>query len=248
MNVLIAGATSAIAQASAKQMLVKMEVDIHFILLARDNERATIVADDLRARGALKTSVITADLSQVNQLDSLLTDIQQQHGAIDIALLAHGQLPDHKSIQNSNIEVQKALDLNAISYIQMMTTLARIMEQAETGSIAIISSVAGDRGRQSNYIYGAAKGTVSLFAQGLRNRLSSKGIDVITIKPGFVDTPMTDGFDKSGPLWATTDQVAEDIVNAILKKRSIVYTPWFWAPIMLVIKCIPEFIFKRLSL
>jgi short-subunit dehydrogenase len=114
--------------------------------------------------------------------------------------------------------------------------------------IAVISSVAGDRGRQSNYVYGAAKGMVSLFAQGLRNRLAKSNVDVVTIKPGFVDTPMTAEFDKSGLLWAKPEQIAAGIIKAMQKGKGEVYLPWFWWGIMLIIKHIPEAIFKRLSL
>jgi short-subunit dehydrogenase len=111
----------------------------------------------------------------------------------------------------------------------------------------VISSAAGDRGRQSNYVYGAAKGAVSIFMQGLRNRLHSSGVRVLTIKPGFVDTPMTAAFSK-GVLWARPQQVARGIYKAIEKKKDIVYLPWFWSPIMRVIRGVPEAIFKRLRL
>ncbi len=111
----------------------------------------------------------------------------------------------------------------------------------------MIGSVAGDRGRQSNYVYGTAKGALALFLQGMRNRLSKRGVQVLTIKPGFVDTPMTASFPK-GPLWATPDKVAEDIEKAIDKRRDVLYTPGFWRLIMLIIKSVPEAIFKRLSL
>jgi len=115
------------------------------------------------------------------------------------------------------------------------------------GSLAVISSVAGDRGRQSNYVYGAAKGMVSLFLQGLRNRLSKKNVQVLTIKPGFVDTPMTAAFTK-GALWAKPEAVARGIVKAVDKRRDEVYLPGFWRLIMLLIRHIPESLFKKLSL
>jgi hypothetical protein len=107
--------------------------------------------------------------------------------------------------------------------------------------------VAGDRGRQSNYVYGAAKSMVSTFLQGLRNRLNGRGVHVLDIKPGFVDTPMTAEF-KKGALWATPDQVAKAIVRAIKKRQNTLYTPFFWAGIMWIIRMIPEFIFKKLKL
>jgi short-subunit dehydrogenase len=121
------------------------------------------------------------------------------------------------------------------------------MEPRGQGTIAVISSVAGDRGRQSNYVYGAAKGMVTRFLQGLRNRLARKGVQVLTIKPGFVDTPMTAAFPK-GLLWAKPESVAQGIVAAVDRKKDVVYLPGFWCLIMMIIRHIPEFIFKKLSL
>jgi short-subunit dehydrogenase len=128
-----------------------------------------------------------------------------------------------------------------------MTLAANRLEAQQHGTLAVISSVAGDRGRQSNYLYGAAKAAVSTFSSGLRQRLAKSGIDVVTIKPGFVDTPMTQNL-KKGALWATPDNVARGIVSAIDRRRSVVYLPWFWSVIMLAIKHIPEPIFKRIKL
>ena len=122
------------------------------------------------------------------------------------------------------------------------------MQGIKSGTMVLIGSVAGDRGRQSNYIYGTAKGCVSIFAQGLRNRLYKYGVNVITVKPGLTDTPMTDGMNKDGILWSSPDKVAQDIVRAIRKNKSIVYSPSYWRFIMFVIRNIPEIIFKKLSL
>jgi decaprenylphospho-beta-D-erythro-pentofuranosid-2-ulose 2-reductase len=128
-----------------------------------------------------------------------------------------------------------------------MTALASRMETQRRGVLAVISSVAGDRGRQSNYLYGSAKAAVNTFASGLRQRLAKSGVGVVTIKPGFVDTPMTRDFRK-GALWATPDAVARGIMRAADRGSSVVYLPWFWSPIMLIIRHIPEFIFKRIKL
>ena len=139
------------------------------------------------------------------------------------------------------------MQTNALSVISLLTLLANHFEQQRHGCIAVISSVAGDRGRQSNYVYGTAKGALSIFLQGLRNRLHKSGVQVLTVKPGFVDTPMTASLPK-GPLWATPEKVAEDIDKAIENKRNVLYTPSFWFLIMAIIKSVPESIFKRLSL
>ena len=139
------------------------------------------------------------------------------------------------------------IDTNALSVIALSTLIANRLAWQEKGALAVISSVAGDRGRQSNYVYGAAKGMVSLFLQGLRNRMFKHGVQVLTVKPGFVDTPMTSGFDK-GHLWASAEQVARGIVRAIDTRRDVVYLPGFWWPIMWIIRHLPEGYFKKLKL
>ena len=141
----------------------------------------------------------------------------------------------------------KEIDINGLSVIALSTRLGNIFEAQGRGSLAVISSVAGDRGRQSNYVYGAAKGMVSLFLQGMRNRLSRKGVQVLTIKPGFVDTPMTAALPK-GALWAKPEAIANGIVRAIERERDEVYLPGFWWMIMAIIRHVPERVFKRLSL
>jgi short-subunit dehydrogenase len=126
--------------------------------------------------------------------------------------------------------------------------LSNRFEAQGSGVIAIISSVAGDRGRQSNYVYGSAKAAVSAFASGLRQRLYPKGVRVVTVKPGFVDTPMTAAIKRKGALWATPDRVARDIVRAMDRGTPVIYTPWFWRIIMFVIRSVPETVFRRLRL
>jgi short-subunit dehydrogenase len=164
-----------------------------------------------------------------------------------VALIAHGTLPDQKACEASVELLQQEIDNNGLSVVALCTRLANLMEPRGQGTIAVISSVAGDRGRQSNYVYGAAKGMVTRFLQGLRNRLARKGVQVLTIKPGFVDTPMTAAFPK-GLLWAKPESVAQGIVAAVDRKKDVVYLPGFWCLIMMIIRHIPEFIFKKLSL
>jgi decaprenylphospho-beta-D-erythro-pentofuranosid-2-ulose 2-reductase len=162
-------------------------------------------------------------------------------------LIAHGTLPDQAQVQASVEGTLQAFTTNALSYISLLTLLAERLEQQRRGWIAVISSVAGDRGRGSNYVYGAAKGAVSLFTSGLRARLSKVGIAVVTIKPGFVDTPMTAHL-KKNPLYVSPARVGKCIYTAMLKGEDVVYVPWFWRYIMLIIRLIPERVFKRLSL
>jgi short-subunit dehydrogenase len=162
-------------------------------------------------------------------------------------LIAHGTLPDQQLTQRSVELTMKELSTNALSTISLLTLVANVFESQKSGAIAVITSVAGDRGRQSNYIYGSAKAMVTTFLSGLRQRLTPQGIAVITIKPGFVDTPMTKEF-KKGLLWAQPQQVAKSIVKACEKGSSVIYTPSFWALIMLIIKIIPERIFQKLKI
>ena len=147
----------------------------------------------------------------------------------------------------SEMCIRDSININFTSVAGFITILANYFEKMGEGTIAVISSVAGDRGRQSNYIYGAAKGGVTKFLQGLRNRLSQKNIQVLTIKPGLVDTPMTAHLPKN-PLYVKPDFVAKSIIRAIEKKKDVIYVPEYWRLIMWVIIHIPEFIFKRLKL
>jgi decaprenylphospho-beta-D-erythro-pentofuranosid-2-ulose 2-reductase len=129
----------------------------------------------------------------------------------------------------------------------LLTLIGNRFEEQRNGCIAVISSVAGDRGRQSNYVYGAAKGALTVFLSGLRNRLVKAGVTVITIKPGFVDSPMTASFRK-GFLWVSPAVVGRGVYRAIVSRKDVVYLPWYWRYIMMAVVLIPERMFKRLSL
>jgi len=156
-------------------------------------------------------------------------------------------LPDQRECERSVAKTLEAFQTNAISTIALLTEIANRFEARGRGVIAVISSVAGDRGRQSNYVYGAAKGAVNIFTQGLRNRLAKKGVAVVTIKPGFVDTPMTAHLPKNA-LFASPEYVGARIFKAIERREDVVYVPWFWFFIMTLIRHVPERIFKRLNL
>ena len=168
-------------------------------------------------------------------------------GEVDVVLIAYGTLPDQRACEQNVAAALEAFEINALSTIGLLTHLANRFEQQEHGTIAVISSVAGDRGRQSNYVYGAAKGAVTIFLQGLRNRLHRAGVSVLTIKPGFVDTPMTAHLSKNA-LWSRPQAVAQAVHRAIRTHRNVVYVPGFWRLILLVIRSIPERVFKRLKL
>lgn len=244
LNVLIIGATSAIAEATARRYAAR---GARLFLVARDASRLADIAADLKVRGAADVGQATLDVNRVSEHAGVLDQAWLLLQNIDVALIAHGTLPDQGACESS-VEVALAeFATNGTSTIALMTALAPRLESQRKGTLVVISSVAGDRGRQSNYLYGAAKAAVSTFASGLRQRLAKVGVEVVTIKPGFVDTPMTRAFRK-GPLWATPDAVAAGIVRAANRGRSVAYLPWFWRPIMLVIRHIPESIFKRLKL
>jgi NAD(P)-dependent dehydrogenase (short-subunit alcohol dehydrogenase family) len=169
------------------------------------------------------------------------------YGGLDVALVAHGVLPDQARCQADSDEALASLEVNLLSVVALLTPLANRFEAAGGGCIAVISSVAGDRGRQSNYIYGSAKGGLDRFLEGLRNRLFRSGVAVVTLKPGFVDTPMTAGL-RQGPLFATARRAGRAVHRAIERRRDVAYIPWFWRPIMAIIRALPEPVFKRLRL
>lgn len=177
--------------------------------------------------------------------DTLLDEAFARFDGFDAVLLAHGVLPDQPACESSAEAALASFDTNARSTIAWLTTLANRFEHQGKGTIAVISSPAADRGRSSNYVSGAAKAAVSTFASGLRQRLFAKGVRVLTLSPGFVDTPMTAGLPKGGPLWASPDRVAADIERALRGGFGTVYRPWFWRWIMLIIRSIPERVFVR---
>jgi short-subunit dehydrogenase len=243
-NIVIFGATSAIAEQAARVWAGRGD---RLVLVGRNAEKLSAIAEDLKVRGATLAHALSLDLDQVDEHSALIAEIERQLGTIDVALIAHGKLGNQSEAEKNFSEAQSIWQTNFVSAASLMTLLAPLLEKQGSGTIAAISSVAGDRGRKSNYVYGSAKGALSIFLSGLRNRLYSSGAHVVTIKPGFVDTPMTADF-KKGPLWASSEKVGQGIVRAIDSKRSIVYLPGFWRLIMTIICSIPEMIFKRLSL
>ncbi|MCC7516400.1 MAG: SDR family oxidoreductase [Pseudomonadales bacterium] len=245
MNIFIAGATSAIAVAWAR---LRAEQGASFFLVARSAEKLQAVRDDLLVRGAQQVHCTVLDMSQSQDYGALTEQVYRCFSHIDVALFAQGSMPTQRQLELDVSALHALFEVNVISCLQSATLLTQRMAQVGKGSIVLISSPSGDRGRQSNYFYGASKAAVSVFASGLRNQMTKKGVQVLTVKPGFVDTPMTAAMDKSGPLWAQPEQIARCIESGILKKRNEIYAPWFWQCIMFIIKHIPEPIFKKLSL
>jgi short-subunit dehydrogenase len=241
---IILGATSAIAEATAREFARRGDA---FFLVARSPERLQALAADLTLRGASKVAVRSQDLRDAAAYEEMIEEATTALGGLDAALLAHGTLSDQKECEISTDRLLDDLQTNAISVMMLCTHLANRFEAQKRGVIAVISSVAGDRGRRSNYVYGSAKAAVTAFTSGMRQRLRPSGVHVVTVKPGFVDPPMTAAF-KKGILWAPAASVAKDISCAMIKGTPVIYSPWFWRPIMWIIRSIPEFVFRRLSL
>ncbi|MFC1605631.1 SDR family oxidoreductase [Pseudomonadota bacterium] len=244
-SVLIIGATSGIAEAVAR---IFAERGASLFLVARSAEKLEVIAADLGARGANEVATFVMDANELARLPVMLDTAWSKFAKIDLALVAHGTLPDQPLCQADVDHAVREFRTNAESVIAALEALAGRFEQQREGVLAVIGSVAGDRGRASNYLYGAAKAAVAAAASGLRGRLQQANVHVLTIKPGFVDTPMTRDLSLPAALVAAPDKVAADIVRAVEKKRNVLYTPWFWRFIMLVITHIPEFAFKRLKL
>jgi decaprenylphospho-beta-D-erythro-pentofuranosid-2-ulose 2-reductase len=215
------------------------------VLTGRNPARLAAVGDDLRVRGAGSIETEVLDLLDRERHRAVVK--RAFAGPLDVALLAHGDLPDQQRCQSEPGEAAGALELNLVATVELLTLLAREFETQGSGTIAVITSVAGDRGRQSNYVYGAAKAGVSVFLQGLRQRLHAMGVRVVTLKPGFVDTPMTAHLPRN-PLASSPQRAARAIYHAIESRRDVAYIPWFWRPVMALIRAIPEPLFKKLRL
>jgi decaprenylphospho-beta-D-erythro-pentofuranosid-2-ulose 2-reductase len=244
IRVLVVGATSAIATETARIYAAR---GARLFLAARNADRLEAVAADLRTRGAAGVETALLDATDHQRCEDVVDAAWTALGGLDVALLAHGVLPDQARCQASAAETLRSIDVNFGSAVALLTPLANRFEAAGRGCIAVIGSVAGDRGRQSNYVYGAAKGGVDRFLQGLRNRLFHAGVAVVTLKPGFVDTPMTAGL-AQGPLFVSARRAGRDVHRAIERRRDVAYIPWFWRPIMAIIRALPERLFKRLRL
>jgi len=243
-KVMILGGASAIAQATARLFAGD---GASLFLTDLDEEKLKMVADDLRARGATKVEVRAVDANDLDRHEETLRAADEALGGLDAAFIAYGTLPDQRACEQSWDLTFKEFSTNGLSLISYLWHLGNYFEKKRSGCIAAITSVAGDRGRQSNYCYGAAKGAASIYLGGLRHHLYKCGVKVVTIKPGFVDTPMTKDY-KKGLLWAKPETVARGIYKAMKKGRGVAYLPPFWRLIMLIIRNLPDFVFNRTKL
>ncbi len=243
-KVLVIGATSAIATACARRYAQRGAA---LYLLGRDLSRLQTLQADLVVRGAGEVSIAPLDVRDTASHGAALQQAFESLGHVDLLLVAHGTLPDQAACEADTSLMLAQLQTNAVGTASVLEHSARLMAARGGGCLAVITSVAGERGRQSNYIYGASKSMVSTWLQGLRNRLHPAGVRVLDIRPGFVDTPMTAQFPK-GVLWSDPERVAEDIERAVRRRRQLIYTPFYWRYIMWIIRLIPEALFKRLRL
>lgn len=244
-TVLILGATSAIAAATAREFAAHK---FDLVLAGRNQEELCALASDLNLRYGVRTDIMPFDaLETAAHAASLRSFLSKADGTLRGAVVCMGYLGDQAKGQTDWEEARLILETNFTGCVSALNILANHFEPRQGGFICAVSSVAGDRGRQSNYLYGAAKAGLSAYLQGLRNRLYHAHVNVITVKPGFVDTHMTYG--RPGLfLLASPEDVAKGIFKASLAGKPVVYLPWFWRPIMLIVQSIPEAIFKRLRM
>lgn len=245
-RVVILGALSAIAIATAR---IYAAEGAALMLAARNGERLKGLADDLRARGAAQVEIATLDLETgAARAREHLAGWKETLGGIDHVLVIYGYLGAQEKASADAAELTRIMAVNFSSAVQWCEAAAEIMRAQKSGSVVAVSSVAGDRGRQSNYAYGAAKGGLALYMQGLAHSLAKSGARAVAVKPGFVDTPMTDGMPKGGALWAKPQAIGQAIRRAADKGGPIQYAPGVWRIIMLVIRTVPAFVFHKTKL
>ena len=243
-KILVLGATSGIAEATCRIWAARGD---SLYLVARNAEKLAAVAADLRARGASFVDTAVADLDDTDAHPALLAHAVNSLAGLDVAYLAHGVLGNQGKAEQDFHTAAHILHTNLMAPVSLVTWLANFFVQRHSGTLAVLSSVAGDRGRKSNYVYGSSKAGLSAFLAGLRNRVDREGVTVLTIKPGPTKTAMTSGM-KGSEKFADVNSVAKSIVAAIDKRVDNLYVPFQWQPIMFVIRHIPDRVFKKLNL
>ena len=243
-KILVLGATSGIAEATCRIWAAE---GASLFLVARNPEKLDAVAADLKTRGAAYVGTAVADLDDTSQHPALLAHAVNSLTGLDVAYLAHGILGDQAKAEQDFATAEQILHTNFVSVVSLLTWLANFCVQRRWGVLAVISSVAGERGRKSNYLYGASKAGLTAFLGGLRNRVDREGVTVLNIKPGPVKTAMTSAM-AGNEKFADVNKVAQSIVKAVEAKADNLYVPFQWQPIMFVIRHIPERVFKKLNL
>ncbi len=244
-RIVIVGATSSIAEHCARLWAARGPCE--FVLVARDAGRAGRIADDLRVRGALSVQVVVGGFRGAGPIAETVRRASES-GPADLVLVAHGSLPDQAACQQDLGACEQALDVNGVSPALFAEGFAAGLFARGAGTLVIIGSVAGDRGRRSNYAYGAAKGLVTRYAQGLQHRAAGTAVRIVLVKPGPTDTPMTAHLRAAGARLAPVEAVARRIVEGAEAGRPLIYAPSRWALIMMVIRHLPRFVFDRMNL
>jgi len=245
-KIVIIGATSSIAEHCARAW--NRQTDVHFILVARNIKRLESIVRDLKVRNPrVKVDCCSVDFMDASAIQNLADDIAKE-GIINVLLVAHGALPDQNEAVKKIWLIRESIEINAISPVLFAEAFASHMISANSGSIAIIGSVAGDLGRKSNYVYGSAKSLVEHYIQGLRHRFAGTDVDAIIIKPGPTNTPMTAHLNLEGQSLASVKSVAEIVVQGIDQKQSSIYAPRKWAFIMFIIRYLPNWLFNKLDI
>jgi len=245
-KIVIVGATSTLAELCAREWIEQKDMEL--FLVGRDFDRLHDIAQDLKVRAPENlVEVHTANFEEPESIQKLADSMCAQ-GCPHVVLIAHGSLPKQETCQNNLSVCKNAMEINAISPVLFAEAFAQHMDKADAGTLAIIGSVAGDRGRQSNYVYGAAKGLVTRYAQGLQHRFYGRNIKVVLIKPGPTDTKMTAELKKAGAKLADASSVAKAIVKGIAAGKPVLYVPIKWKLVMMVIRHIPHFIFGRMRI
>jgi short-subunit dehydrogenase len=243
-RVVILGATSAIAEQAARLWAGE---GAHLVLAGRNAERLRSIADDLRVRGAAAAHAVVLDLADADA-QAELDRMAELIGPVDVVLLAYGVLGDQAAAEQDPAVARAVLETDFLSASVWCLAAANHFASRHAGVLIVIGSVAGDRGRMSNYIYGAAKGGLAILVQGIAHRLAPTGARAVLIKPGFVDTPMTAGIAPKGFLWARPEAIAAGIKKAAESGGPIVYAPWWWRFVMLIIRLVPARIFHKTKL
>jgi len=243
-RILILGATSSMAIATARRLAARGAT---LFLVARTDSKLQAVACDLMTRGAAHVTTYVLDLDHTASHPQMLAAASEAMGGIDLALIAHGVLGDQEAAQENYSVAEAILVTNFLSAVSLCTWLGNYFEARGEGVLAVISSVAGDRGRKSNYVYGASKGALNIFLDGLRNRVDRHGVHILTIRPGFVATPMTAHLPQNA-LFADPNTIADGILKAVATRKDNVYLPPIWALIMLLVRNIPQSVFKKMNM
>jgi len=246
MRVIVLGATSAIAEATAR---LYANEGAELLLVGRQSARLDAMADDLRLRGAARVETAIRDFVDCGDTEAAFAGFVAALGGVDHALLAYGVLGDQNAAQRDPAMARESLDVNFISAACWALVAADALEQQGRGSLIVLGSVAGDRGRRGNFVYGAAKAGLATLVEGIAHRFANSGPRAVIVKLGPVVTPMTEGFaNRKGLLWATPELVAAIVRHSADRGGPVVYAPWFWGWVMLVIRMLPARLFNRLDI